>query len=68
MTPEDAHKRARLAALTRHHGAGPEVDRLAREFRMKRATEYVRDLRDALTLQERAQLATQLLTPSGDVA
>jgi hypothetical protein len=68
VTPEDAHKRARLAALKRHHGAGPEVDQLARELRMRRATKYVRGLRDGLTLQERAQLATELLAGAGDAA
>jgi hypothetical protein len=68
VTPESARLGGLLAITIRHHGHGPETDRLARDLRAARAAEYIRDLTDslpALTVEQRARLA-RLLLPGGD--
>jgi hypothetical protein len=64
------HYRARLAITRRHHPDADTTD-LERALRAARAEEYVRRLLNgcpALTLQQRAELAAQLLTPAGDAS
>jgi hypothetical protein len=71
LTPESARLRGLLAITIRHHGPGPEADRLARDLRAARAAEYLHalvDARPALTIEQRAGLAALLLTEAGDAA
>jgi hypothetical protein len=41
VTPESASLRGLYAITIRHHGRGPEADRIARDLRAARAAEYV---------------------------
>ena len=69
LTPEGRRRRARAAALSRHHPDRPEVaaeDR--RTLKADAAERYVRELVDSfppLTAEQRARLAS-LLQVGGD--
>ena len=70
MTPESARLRGLLAITIRHHGRGPEADRLARALRAARAEEYLRAFVAAdppPSLEERVHLV-RVLTAAGDPA
>jgi hypothetical protein len=67
VTPESASLRGQLAITIRHHGHGPETDRLGRDLRASRAEEYILRLLAAdppPSVEQRAHLA-QLLLPGG---
>lgn len=56
-------ERARLAALSRHHPDGPEVDDARRDLRAARAEDYIRELVDQappLTDDQRRRLVAIL--------
>jgi hypothetical protein len=64
LTPESARLRARLAALTRHQGAGSDTEEIARDLRASRAEEYLTALiseSPSLTADQRNRLALVLL-------
>jgi hypothetical protein len=68
VTPESARLRGQYAITIRHHGHGPEADRLGRDLRAARAAEYLHELvdgRPALTIEQRARLARLLLPGDG---
>lgn len=67
LDPEGRRRRARAAALARHHPEHPDVA----AFRAEAAERYVRELVDTfppLTEKQRARLAVLLLAPDGDEA
>ena len=64
LSPTDRTERARIATLTRHHGAdSPDVVDLRRKFKEERIAEYIRRTVDAappLTPEQRDRLALLL--------
>jgi hypothetical protein len=65
MTPEDRHKRARVAALSRHRPSAAETVALAQEFKAERLADHIRRIVDqapALTPEQRDRLAALLRT------
>jgi hypothetical protein len=69
LTPERRQRRARVAALARHHPDRPELaDDARRALKAASAEEYIRVLGEPppLDLEQRARLATLLL--GGDAA
>ena len=66
LTPEQRRRRARLAALSRHHPERVEAER--RQLKAASAERYVRRLREdwpPLTVEQRAELAALLLAEDG---
>jgi hypothetical protein len=65
LDPEGRRRRARAAALARHHPDHPDVA----AFRTEAAERYIRELVDTfppLTAEQKSRLAVLLLTPGGD--
>lgn len=63
MTPDECTKRARVAALRRHHPHEVETDRLAGEFKADRLAEHIKRIVDAappLSAEQRDRLALLL--------
>jgi hypothetical protein len=66
LSPEDRRRRARGAALTRHH---PDQVEPRRELKADAAERYIRELVDTfppLTPEQKSRLAVLLLVPGGD--
>jgi hypothetical protein len=69
LTPEGRRRRARAAALARHHPDQPEVaaeDRRAlKEAAIERHIKALVDTFPPLTAEQKSRLAVLLLTPGG---